>query len=209
MTELFPASHFDDWALTYDASVAINSGFPFDGYASVLRTIVQFAPPDQNTSVLELGIGTGNLAKLYADQGCRIWGLDFSEKMLELSRLKLPEAVLAKVDLRTNWPKDFDRKFDCIVSAYTFHHFTLEEKVTLVQRLLKDHLAPAGQLVIGDIAFQNVADEDACRRRLGSDWEQELYWLADETLTAFNAAGISVQFTPISYCAGVFQFSAR
>ena len=208
MTYDFPARDFDDWASSYDSSI-LTGGFPLDGYISVLETIFKLASPFQGAAVLDLGIGTGNLAKYFTDFGCSIWGLDFSEEMLKHARIKIPEAVLGNEDIRSDWPMHFKRQLDRIVSAYTFHHFTLEEKVTLVQRLFKDHLVPGGKLVIGDIAFQNAADEDACRRRLGSDWEQELYWLADESATAFNTVGISVQFRPISYCASVFQFSTR
>jgi putative AdoMet-dependent methyltransferase len=209
MTDPFPPIGFDAWAASYDRSIHSNSGFPFEGYTDVLQGIVDIAEVKPGASVLDLGIGTGNLALLFARLGSEVWGLDFSAKMLELAQIKLPGAKLGQVDIRTGWPHAFQRRFDCIVSAYTFHHFPQDEKVRLVQRLLKDHLTPDGRLVIGDIAFWNAAEENMMRFTLGSEWEQEYYWFADETILAFEKAGVQALFSKISVCAGVFQFIYR
>ncbi len=208
MNDRFQPQEFDDWAAVYDQSAGEDTGFPFDGYSRVLQTIVDLAAAQPGQAVLDLGIGTGNLALPFAQRGCSIWGLDFSAAMLALAQKKLPAATLGQVDVRAGWPPAFQRRFDCIVSGYTFHHFWLEEKVQFVQRLLADHLTPGGRLVIGDLAFQNAADEDALRRALGSQWEQEYYWLADEALAALAAAGVPARFIKISSCAGVFFFQA-
>lgn len=207
MTLQFHPEEFDDWAAGYDESASTDRGFPFDGYSQVLQTIVDLAAAQPGHSVLDLGIGTGNLALPFAARGCAVWGLDFSANMLALARRKLPHAVLGQVDLRAAWPPAFQRRFDRIVSGYTFHHFPLAEKAALVQRLLDDHLSPGGRIVIGDIAFLDAAGEDALRRRLGAAWEQEYYWLADETLAALSAAGISARFIKMSSCAGIFVIS--
>jgi putative AdoMet-dependent methyltransferase len=204
MEKQFSASGFDDWAPGYDESAFTDRGFPFDGYSTVLRTIVQRAAPKPGDKVLDLGIGTGNLALLFAELGCQIWGVDFSVEMLKIAQEKIPAATLALCDLRAELPAHYPLRFQRIVSGYTFHHFPLEEKVGLIHRLMTDHLAPGGTLVIGDIAFSDAQAEDNLRRELGSDWEQEYYWLADESLTAFTAAGISAAYTQVSPCAGVF-----
>jgi putative AdoMet-dependent methyltransferase len=202
----FPPAEFDEWAADYDAGVTVEVGYPFDGYRAVLQTVIDLAAPRPGQSVLDLGIGTGNLAQRFAQLGCAIWGLDFSPKMLALARQKLPQAVLGEVDLRAAWPPAFQRRFDAIVSGYTFHHFLLEEKLQLVERLLDDHLAPGGRLIIADVAFNDAAAEDALRQAMGDAWEDEYFWLADETTQAMARAGISTQYAQISSCAGVFQF---
>lgn len=209
MTNLYPPSEFDEWAYDYDQSVAHNTGFPFNGYAEVLQSIVDLCSPRPNASVLDLGIGTGNLALHFSQRGCRIWGLDFSTEMLRLARLKLPDAALAQADFRAAWPPDFQRRYDNIVSAYTFHHFTLEEKVFLLQRLFRDNLPPDGKLVIGDIAFNSASEQDQLRQTLGSEWDQEQYWLADETAQALARVGIQAVFHRVSDCAGVFDFRLK
>lgn len=207
MTNLYPPSEFDEWASRYDQSVAGNTGFPFDGYIEVITSIVDHCSPSRGACVLDLGIGTGNLSLPFAQRGCRIWGLDFSAEMLDLAHSKLPDATLAQADLRADWPPDFQRRFDFIVSAYTFHHFLLDEKVKLLQRLFDHSLAPAGKLVIGDIAFGSAAEQDQLRMSLGSEWEQEYYWLVDETFQTLALAGIHTSFYKVSYCAGIFIFN--
>lgn len=209
MTAHFPPSVFDEWAPEYDLGVAIDRRFPFDGYTTVLRTIVQLASPEPGDTVLDLGIGSGNLALLFAERGCVIWGVDFSVKMLKQARKKLPNASLAVRDLREELPAHFPQRFNHIVSAYTFHHFPLDEKVQLVQKMMKEHLKPNGGMVIGDIAFCNAAAEDAFRRKAGDEWEQEYYWLVDETQTALSKAGFSAVYSQVSSCAGVLKIKGQ
>ncbi|MBN1372758.1 MAG: class I SAM-dependent methyltransferase [Anaerolineaceae bacterium] len=209
MNDLFPAEDFDDWAADYDEDVETASSFPFDGYAQVLRLIVEKAAAGSGAAVMDLGIGTGNLAERFARQGCQIWGLDFSAQMLVRAASKLPGATLGQADLRAEWPQDFQRRYDAIVSAYTFHHFTLPEKAGLVLRLLQEHLAPGGRLVIGDVSFGNAKERDSLKLQLGDEWEDEYYWLADETSAAFAKQGIQTTYLQVSFCAGVFEFVKR
>jgi len=208
MTTLFPPSEFDDWAADYDQDVSSNGGFPFEGYATVLQTIVDQVDVQPNDSILDLGIGTGNLAQLFANRGCELWGLDFSAGMLAKAKIKLPYATLGQTDITSEWPPAFIRRFNCIVSAYTFHHFPWDEKVRLVQDILANHLFPGGKLIIGDVTFQDAREQNKTRIRVGDEWEEEYFWLENETLTNFTALDISTRFIKISYCAGIFIFNS-
>jgi putative AdoMet-dependent methyltransferase len=204
MTELFPASDFDDWAETYDASVAIHQ-FPFYGYPDVLAGIVALAAPRPGLTVLDLGTGTGNLALSFSRAGCRLWCTDFSQPMLDKARLKIPAAQFFLHDLRTPLPPELDRPFDLIVSAYVFHHFELKEKICILLSLAARHLSPAGRIVIGDVAFPNAAGRDRVRQEAGEEWDEEFYWLVDEAAPALENAGFKVEYIQISPCAGVFS----
>lgn len=209
MTMQFPPSEFDPWAESYDQDVVSDTGFPFDGYSRVLQTIVDLTDVKEGSAVLDLGAGTGNIALHFARRNCELWCLDFSGKMLDAARLKLPEAHFAEVDIRAEWPQDFCRRYDAIVSGYTFHHFPLDEKVALIERLFNDHMNPGGCLVVGDLAFHHAADENALRLKMGEHWDQEYFWLADEAIDAITARGFKASFIKISSCAGVFKFSAE
>ena len=206
-TDLFPASEFDDWAETYDASVAIDQ-FPFYGYREVLEKAVTLAEARADMSVLDLGTGTGNLAVRFARLGCELWCTDFSAPMLAQARQKLPKAHFCLQDLRMHLPAELNRPFDRIVSAYVFHHFELEEKVRIVRGLVSEHLAPGGRLVIADIAFPDRVAQAALQKKLGNEWEEEYYWIADETLPAFEQVELKVKYAQVSLCAGIFTFQA-
>jgi putative AdoMet-dependent methyltransferase len=209
MNEQFYPAEFDEWAEHYDQTVSAGPAFPFAGYDQVLQTIFEQAQGVPGSCILDLGTGTGNLAALFARSGCRVWGLDFSEQMLVQARLKLPQVNFARADVREPLPAAFQQAYQAVVSGYTFHHFPLAERVALVSRLLGENVLPGGRVLIGDIVFQDAAAEDKVRRSEGENWEQEYFWLADESLAAFRAAGIAAAYTPISFCAGVFCFNTK
>jgi len=204
MADLFPASDFDDWAETYDRSVLDWRDFPFTGYEDVLAMIFTRADAQPGLRILDLGTGTGNLALPFARAGCELWCTDFSEPMLEKARQKIPAARFFRNDLREPLPVKLNRSFDRIVSAYVFHHFELYEKVRIIRSLVAHHLAPEGRIVIGDIAFQDRAALEAVKMAAGDEWEDEFYWVVDETIPALQVIGMQVEYTQISSCAGVF-----
>ena len=203
----FPPSEFDPWAKTYDDDVREQSVFPFDGYARVLETVVQLAEPRTGMSVLDIGTGTGNLAVMFAERGCDLWCTDFSEAMLEKAREKLPQAHFVLADLRADWSPELDRHFDHIVSAYVFHHLELDAKVRVCKELVIKRLTPDGKLIIGDLSFPNKAHMDEFAKSVGDLWDEEFYWLADESVRALEAAGLTVSYHQISACAGVYSIS--
>ncbi len=201
---------FDDWADTYDRSVAEYADkFPFEGYEQILDEVFRQARVAPGAAALDLGIGTGNLAARFLKAGCRVYGVDFAPKMLAAAQVKYPALRLAQADLLGDWPDVLRQSFDCqqfdaIVSAYTFHHFDLPAKVKLLARLAADFLAPGGRIAIGDVTFGSAAERDQARIRWYDLWEEEDYWIADETLSACRASGLDITFQQISGCGGVF-----
>ena len=195
---------FDRWSENYDASVYGVDGFPFDGYESALRRVVALAAVEPSTSVLDLGIGTGNLAMHFVALGCPVWGMDFSDGMLALARAKLPGVPLAKADILGPWPQEFRRKYDRIVSAYVFHHFEQTEKVDILVRLSRDHCVPGGGILVADVAFPTVAALDHARTRWADAWHEEHYWVADRDVLACKRAGLQLAYERVGEFAGVF-----
>jgi putative AdoMet-dependent methyltransferase len=204
----FPASEFDAWADTYDADVVSHDQFPFAGYRQVLEAVIATADPRPGMSVLDIGIGTGNLARLFIENGCRVWGSDYSPMMLEKARQKVPEATLVAHDLREDWPTELERRFDRIVSAYTFHHFDLSAKVSMLAEASKSHLLDGGRIVIADISFRNMQDMRSFAALVGKEWEEEPYWQADDALEALKRAGMNATYQQVSACGGVYRIEA-
>ena len=207
MADLFPVEDFDGWADHYDQSVLNTQNFPFTGYKMVLEKVVELTDAQPGMSILDLGIGTGNLAVRFDDLGCEIWGTDFSPAMLEKARLKLPNAHLFQVDLRGILPPEMNRRFDHIVSAYVFHHFELALKVQLIKKLIHERLIPGGRLLLADIAFESQAALEVVKHTAGDEWEDEFYWLADETVPALTKANLHAEFYKISSCGGIFEIT--
>jgi putative AdoMet-dependent methyltransferase len=92
-------SLFDGWAQHYDRSVQADGDFPFDGYERVLDEVARAARAQPGMAILDLGIGTGNLAARFVSLGCDVWGIDFSAKMLAKVRAKLSQVVLVQAGL--------------------------------------------------------------------------------------------------------------
>lgn len=204
-------SQFDHWAASYDADVtdsAAGAGFPFDGYDRVLARVVELAAVAPGMAVLELGPGTGNLTARLAAAGAAVWALDFSAEMLARARARVPVARFAQAHLLGDFPPDFHRLFDRVVSTYTFHEFPLPDKLALLRRLFADHLRPGGAVVIGDIGFPDAAALDAMRRAAGDAWDEEYYWLADETAAALRGAGLAMTWEQLSSCGAVIVVSS-
>jgi putative AdoMet-dependent methyltransferase len=196
---------FDDWAEQYDDSIQDDGCFPFDGYEQVLDEITRAAAVRSGLKVLDLGVGTGNLAARFCALGCDLWGLDFSARMLAKAIEKVPHAVLVQADLLGDWPGELERRFDRIVSAYVLHEFDLPTKVDLLRRLARGHLAPDGRIVVGDIAFATTGMRDRAHVMWADGWdEEEDYWAADETAEACERAGFQVTYKQVSSCGGVF-----
>jgi ubiquinone/menaquinone biosynthesis C-methylase UbiE len=204
----FPSSEFDVWAESYDGDVASQGQFPFDGYEKVLDTVIHSAASARGMTILDIGTGTGNLALRFGRYGCEVWCMDFSEDMLAQARQKLPEAHFVLHDMRAPWPAELDRRFDRIVSAYVFHHFELGKKVELCKELTARRLTPGGKLIIADLSFPNQREMEAFAQSVGDLWEQEPYWLADESLVALTGAGLRPKYFQVSACAGVYALNA-
>ncbi len=202
---------FDKWAATYEQDiVADQEGYPFAGYDRVLATVCREADCRPGQEVLDLGIGTGNLATRLVAAGCRVWGADFSAEMLKLAAGKLPQVNLIRVDLTApEWPAGMQRRFDQIVSTYAIHEMTLADKATLLNRLGRDHLVAGGKIVVGDLSWFTAAARDAFLDSQ-EDWEgDEFYWAMDETRAALEPAGWQIAYQQISFCAGVYTFQNR
>lgn len=204
----FLPEEFDQWVDSYDEDVRREAGFPFNGYARVLEAVFDCAQLKAGQYVLDVGCGTGNLANLFSVAGMRVWGSDFSRRMIETAQKKDPQIAFAVADLRSDLPAGFPQRYDCIVSAYTWHHFPLEEKITLLKSY-QNYLNPDGQMVIGDLMFPDHAAKDAAKGQNRDSWDEEYYWIMESDQPVLEKAGLEFVYRQISCCAGVLCFSGK
>ena len=205
MTDNRSAERFDRWAASYDKAVRRTDAYPFAGYEAILDRIVEWSEPGPTNRVLDLGIGTGNLARRFVGRAAEICGVDFSARMVETAAARLPDARVVQADLLSAWPEELPNRFDRIVSAYVVHHFDDAVKIDLLARLA-ERLSPGGRIVIGDIAFPNRDAMEETRDRWAAEWDpDEFPWVAAELLPRLAGAW-RARFEPLSFCGGVFRF---
>ena len=144
----------------YDAQVAKASPtdeWMFGGYDRVLDKVVAYCRLEENKyfSILDIGVGTGNLAARFLSPGVQVTGIDPSPDMLKICRKKFPAIKVMKGDF-LHYP-DALGKVDVIVSAYAFHHLKANEKVKAIP-MMKNLLKPGGRIVIADFMYQNYIE---------------------------------------------------
>src|SRR5690554_4349183 len=198
---------FDLWADGYDKSVQLSeedNEYPFAGYKDVLNTIYNIIHRKEKAKVLDIGFGTGVLTKKLYDDGYEIYGIDFSERMLEISKEKIPLAKLVQYDFSRGLPKELENiQFDYIISTYAMHHLEDEDKIKFINKL-EEYLSRDGRIIIGDIAFETRELLEQCKVKYENYWDdEEIYFVFDELKEFFPEEDIS--FTTISHCAGIIQ----
>lgn len=196
---------FDLWADGYDQSVGLSDQqgtYPFAGYQQILNAIYHRVLSRPGKAVLDIGFGTGTLtAKLY-EQGCQIYGQDFSPRMIALARQKMPGAQLYQGDFSQGLVAPLKtHRYDAIIATYSLHHLTDPQKVSFLRSLIP-LLNPDGGIFIGDVAFETRQDLDACRIQAGEGWDNgEIYFVLEELRPQIP----NLTFTKYSGCAGLLE----
>jgi putative AdoMet-dependent methyltransferase len=167
---------FNKWALVYDEEVAKASAtgeWMFGGYDRVLDKVVEYCQLRKNSyfSVLDIGIGTGNLAARFLPYGLQVSGIEPSAEMRKICRRKFSAIKVMSGDF-LKFPRSLP-KFDLIVSAYAFHHLTAAEKCESV-RLMKTILKLKGGIVIADFMFSNAAGMESASRVVREQYHADL-----------------------------------
>lgn len=196
-------SGFDFWADDYDKSVGLsdeNGTYPFAGYREILNIIFNRVLGHSGKVVLDIGFGTGTLTSKLYENGCDIYGQDFSHRMIEIAYEKMPHAKLFQGDFSSGLVKELTQnRYDAIIATYSLHHLSDMQKVGFLKSLLA-LLREDGCIYIGDVAFSTRAELEECKARMGSEWDvDEIYFVYDELKEYFP----QIEFEPISCCAGV------
>jgi putative AdoMet-dependent methyltransferase len=190
----------DELAAGYDEDVLDESDPIRTGYAECLRWTVERAEISPDSTVVDLGCGTGNTSALIASAG-HVICVDISPKMMELAKPKLahlPSVEYVQADLLEFF--DEPREFDRLVSTYAVHHLTEDEKGVLL-RCVASSLTQNGVAVFGDLMFADsdeaasLADKYASRPQVFESFEEEHYWYLDSAAAMAEAAGCAVTET--------------
>ena len=198
---------FDLWADGYDESVELSNEdntYPFAGYKRILGRIYEFIMQKPNASVLDVGFGTATLTTKLYENGCVIYGQDFSSRMIELASSKMPDAHLYQGDFSQGLVEPLKQNsYDFIVATYSIHHLTDNQKIVFLNELL-DHLKEGGKILIGDVAFESRDELNRCREENSEEWDDdEIYCVAEELRREFP----NLSFDKITFCSGILTIS--
>lgn len=134
---------FSESAELYDAIYAFKD---YAAEAARVAAIVRAAHPSART-LLDVGCGTGEHARLLtAEQGFQADGLDLDAALLDVARRKCPTGQFYQADMA-----DFrlNQQYDAVVCLFSaIAYLTTLERVTRGLRCLRDHLTPAGVVIV-------------------------------------------------------------
>nr|WP_317379246.1 methyltransferase domain-containing protein [uncultured Faecalimonas sp.] len=181
--------NFDGWARSYDESVRKNSGALnfYQNYEVLLQKVYASGSTWKNgkSEILEIGVGTGNLAEKFLNSGHRIIGIDQSREMLNVAKEKLPKLKVRMGDF-LNIPYE-KQSFDVIVSTYAFHHLNEKEKSEAMKEMFRV-LKTDGKIILGDLMFESKETENEFLQTLTPEELEEVqdeYYSHIDTLRLF------------------------
>jgi ubiquinone/menaquinone biosynthesis C-methylase UbiE len=112
--------------------------------------------PSHSRDVLEIGCGTGALARLLAERADHVVALDLSPQMIRIARERSKQYPNIDYKIADVLSWDFPvEQFDCIVSIATLHHLPMEMMLSNMKRALK---ADGTLMVLDILEAEGLAD---------------------------------------------------
>src|SRR5690606_20188232 len=131
-----------DFGLTAKDYSKYRAGYPDELY----KRLKKYGVGIKDQSILDLGTGTGNLARMFAKQGARVTGVDISEALLKEAK-KLDEknnVHIRYLNARAENLPFSSSEFDVVTAGQCWHWFQGDKVLKEVKRVLNAH----GKLVI-------------------------------------------------------------
>ncbi len=139
------------------------------------KGLISLLEPRPGETILDLGCGTGHLAKTIADAGARVVGIDSAPSMIEAARAAYPDIEFLVADARDF---SFPTSFDAIFSNATLHWVPEAESVV---RNIAGALKPGGRFVAefggkGNVAQITTALQQSLQELLHSEVASSWYF---------------------------------
>jgi ubiquinone/menaquinone biosynthesis C-methylase UbiE len=187
----------------YDRRTAAEAGLYYERYNDLLDLVVVRCQVERGDWVLDIGTGTGELARRFAqNRGCRVVGLDPSTAMVEEAQRKAATGEWGDVEFQITEAPFLEipypvGAFDAIASTQAFHHIHERHKEAAVQEMARV-LKPGGRLALGDPMFHDRADLEAALARWPEELEDEYFAYLDTLPAMFRDAGLSFHAEQLS-----------
>lgn len=131
-----------DFGQTSEDYARHRAGFP----DSLFERLSAYGVGEKDQLVVDLGTGTGSLARGFANRGCNVVGIDPAEKMLNAAR-ELDAKAGIRVEYRLAKAESTglqNASFDIVTAGQCWHWFDRPKAAKEVKRILK----PGGTFVI-------------------------------------------------------------
>ncbi|MEI8343732.1 MAG: methyltransferase domain-containing protein [Candidatus Moraniibacteriota bacterium] len=102
----------------------------------------------EDDNVLDFGCGNGRLLELLAEKSVQYYGVDVSQKLIELAKQKYPENTFSKINPSETRLEFEDNYFNAIFSIAVFHHFPSKKYRQEVARELYAKTKNGGRIIV-------------------------------------------------------------
>ncbi|WP_418282019.1 class I SAM-dependent methyltransferase [Halorubrum sp. DTA98] len=149
----------DEHAERFSAKAAEYDDAKSDEYRACADLVIEYAAPESDDVVLDLGTGTGAIALALAPDAARVIGRDISEGMMDEARRKATERGIENVEFAYGEFREPNvgpgTRIDVVVSNFALHHLADDEKRAAIRAMAE---TGARRIVLGDVAFFEEPD---------------------------------------------------
>ncbi|MGW3008322.1 class I SAM-dependent methyltransferase [Streptomyces sp. NPDC001219] len=167
-----------------------NAAHPWDHNAHYHRWLLRQLP-QRLGSALDIGCGSGDLARLLATRADEVQGVDADPVIIRRAQQLTPPAApvtFTAADALTGLPGD---SYDVITCVATLHHLPFTEALSVFRR----HLAPGGTLVVVGL-FRAQAPADYLLGAVASPLNTATGWLRNKGRRAPRPASMTARTRP-------------
>jgi 2-polyprenyl-3-methyl-5-hydroxy-6-metoxy-1,4-benzoquinol methylase len=141
--------------------------------------------------ILDVGCGPGHISRFIYDHGLNVFGIDDSEKMIELANKAAPKCEFEVLDMRD--VDKLDKKFDGIFAQASLLHIPKKEAHTTINKLY-DRLKPGGYFHISvKESWSGIDEETKTENDYGYEYKRFFsYYTEDEIRKYFTDLGMKI-----------------
>lgn len=193
---------FEEWAETYDHTVT-GADPEYEAVFANYDMILQQVTENCGNSVLEFGVGTGNLSEKLLQEGKQVIGIEPSAAMRAITKQKLPDLSVMDGDF-LHYPPVME-SVDTITSTYAFHHLTDKEKSEAIFKF-KENFPSCERIVFADTMFRSELHKEEVVNEaknngyfvLAEDLEREYYPTLEVIEAIFKAHHFNVELKQLN-----------
>jgi 2-polyprenyl-3-methyl-5-hydroxy-6-metoxy-1,4-benzoquinol methylase len=149
-------------------------------------------------SILDVGCGSGEKAKLFEEKNFAVTGIDFSEKMLEIARRRVPLGEFFSIDLYDL--SGLSKRFDGIFAQAVLLHIPKKDVRDII-RSLKEKLNPGGYFYVAVKERRPGEKEEVVKENdYGYEYERFFsYFTLEEVRKYFLDEGLEIVHEGITH----------